>query len=272
MGFVTAKDGAQIYFREFGEGQPFVFSHGWPLNGDAWDGQMLFLAAQGFRVIAHDRRGHGRSEQTPRGNDMNTYADDLAAVIEHLDLKNAILVGHSTGGGEVARYVGRHGTGRVAKVVLVGAVTPVMKLGPNNPDGLPQEVFDGIRKAVADNRSGFYMAFPDTFFGWDIGVPKDESLRLAFWQQGMAGGAFAQYECVQQFSETDFTEDLKAIDVPTLIVHGDTDHVVPIHITAQRAVNIVPDATLKVYEGGTHAIPTINQDAFNADLLAFARG
>lgn len=271
MSYVTAKDGTQIYYREYGEGQPFVFSHGWPLNADAWDGQMLYLANNGYRVIAHDRRGHGRSEQTPRNNDMDTYADDLAAVIEALDLTDAILVGHSTGGGEVARYVGRHGTARVAKVVLVGAVTPVMKRGPNNPDGVPQEVFDGIRQAVLDNRSGFYMNFPDTFFGWDIGKPKDESLRFAFWMQGMSGGARAQYECVEQFSESDFTEDLKAIDVPTLIVHGDTDHVVPIDITARRAVEIAPQARLLVYEGGTHAIPTMDQDKFNQDLLAFAK-
>lgn len=271
MSFVSTKDGTRIYYREYGEGQPFVFSHGWPLNADAWDGQMLFLANNGFRVIAHDRRGHGRSDQPSKNNDMDTYADDLAAVIEALDLKDAILVGHSTGGGEVARYIGRHGTGRVARVVLVGAVTPVMKVGPNNPDGVPQEVFDGIRKAVLDNRSGFYMSFPDTFYGWDIGNPKDESLRFAFWQQGMSGGAHAQYECVQQFSETDFTEDLKKIDVPTLIVHGDCDHVVPIDITARKAFTIVPNATLAIYEGGTHAIPTINQDKFNADLLAFAR-
>lgn len=271
MSFVTAKDGTQIFYREFGEGRPIVFSHGWPLNADAWDGQMLFLAENGFRVIAHDRRGHGRSDQTKHGNDMDTYADDLAAVIEALDLTDAVLVGHSTGGGEVARYIGRHGSARVGKAVLVGAVTPVMKKGPNNPDGVDQEVFDGIRKAVLDNRSGFYMAFPDVFFGWDIGIPKDESLRMAFWQQGMSGSAWAQYECVAQFSETDFTEDLKKIDVPTLIVHGDTDHVVPIDITARRAAEIVSDATLLVYEGATHAIPAINQDRLNADLLAFAQ-
>lgn len=271
MGFATAKDGTKIFYREFGEGQPFVFSHGWPLNADAWDGQMLFLANNGYRVIAHDRRGHGRSEQPATGNDMDTYADDLAAVIDALDLKDAILVGHSTGGGEIARYVGRHGTARVAKMVLVGAVTPVMKVGPENPDGVPQEVFDGIRKAVLDNRSGFYMSFPDTFYGWDIGNEKDESLRWAFWQQGMSGSAYAQYECVRQFSETDFTEDLKKINVPTLVVHGDTDHVVPIDITARKAVRIIPDAKLSVYEGSTHAIPTIDQDRLNEELLAFAK-
>lgn len=271
MGFATAKDGTKIFYREFGEGQPFVFSHGWPLNADAWDGQMLFLANNGYRVIAHDRRGHGRSDQPATGNDMDTYADDLAAVIDALDLKDAILVGHSTGGGEIARYVGRHGTARVAKMVLVGAVAPVMKVGPGNPDGVPQEVFDGIRKAVLDNRSGFYMSFPDTFYGWDIGNEKDESLRWAFWQQGMSGSAYAQYECVRQFSETDFTEDLKKIDVPTLVVHGDTDHVVPIDITARKAVRIIPDAKLSVYEGSTHAIPTIDQDRLNEELLAFAK-
>lgn len=271
MAYVTAKDGTRIFYREFGQGRPIVFSHGWPLNADAWDGQMLFLAENGFRVIAHDRRGHGRSDQPATGNDMDTYADDLAAVIEALDLKDAVLVGHSTGGGEIARYVGRHGTGRVGKMVLVGAVTPLMKRGPTNPDGLPQDVFDGIRKAVLDNRSGFYLSFPDTFFGWDIGFPKDESLRLAFWQQGMAGSAYAQYQCVQQFSETDFTDDLKKIDVPLLVIHGDADHVVPIDITAKRAVEIAPHATLSIYEGAPHAIPTINRDRLNADLLAFAR-
>jgi len=271
MGFVTTKDGTKIFYREFGEGQPFVFSHGWPLNSEAWDGQMLFLANNGFRVIAHDRRGHGRSDQPAKNNDMDTYADDLAAAIEALDLKDAILVGHSTGGGEVTRYIGRHGTGRVAKAVLVGAVTPVMKAGPNNPDGVPGEVFDGIRKAVLDNRSGFYLSFPEVFFGWDVGKPKDEGMRMAFWQQGMAGSAYAQYQCVRQFSETDFTEDLKKIDVPTLIIHGDADHVVPIDITAKKAAKLAPMATLKIYEGSPHAIPATDQDRLNADLLAFAR-
>lgn len=270
MSFITTPDGTSIFYRDFGQGRPIVFSHGWPLNADAWDGQMLYLAAHGFRVIAHDRRGHGRSDHTAIGNDMDTYADDLAAVIEALDLRDAVLVGHSTGGGEVARYIGRHGTARVGKAVLVGAVTPVMKKGPNNPEGLPQDVFDGIRQAVLDNRSGFYLSFPDVFFGWDIGVPKDESLRYAFWQQGMSGSAWSQYLCVQQFSETDFTDDLAKIDVPTLIIHGDTDHVVPIDITARRAATMIKDATLLVYEGGTHAIPIINQDRFNADLAAFA--
>lgn len=271
MSFVTTKDGTQIYYREYGEGQPFVFSHGWPLNADAWDGQMLFLAKNGFRVIAHDRRGHGRSDQPATGNDMDHYADDLAAVIEALDLTDAILVGHSTGGGEIARYVGRHGTARVAKMVFIGAVTPMMKQGAANPDGVPQEVFDGIRQAVLDNRSGFYMAFPDTFFGWDRGRPKDESQRMAFWMQGMAGGAYGQYLCVEQFSATDFTDDLKAIDVPALIIHGDADSVVPIDITARKAVDIIADASLSVYEGATHAIPAQEPDRLNHDLMAFAR-
>ncbi len=271
MSFVTAKDGTRIHYREFGEGQPFVFSHGWPLNADAWDGQMLFLANNGFRVIAHDRRGHGRSDQPATGNDMDQYADDLAAVMDALDLKDAILVGHSTGGGEITRYVGRHGTSRVAKMVLIGAVTPVMAKGPNNPDGVPMEVFDGIRKAVLDNRSGFYMTFPDTFFGWDQGRAEEDGLRMAFWSQGMVGSAYAQYLCVKQFSESDFTEDLKRIDVPTLIIHGDDDQVVPIDITARKAAEIVADATLSVYEGATHAIPVQEQDRLNQDLLAFAR-
>ena len=271
MPYVTASDGTQIFYREYGEGRPIVFSHGWPLNGDAWDGQMLFLANNGFRVVAHDRRGHGRSDQPAAGNDMDHYADDLGAVLDTLDLNDAVLVGHSTGGGEIAHYVGRHGTARVGKMVFIGAVVPLMKQGPTNPDGLPQAVFDGIRKSVLDNRSGFYLSFPDVFFGFDKGVPKDEGFRYAFWQQGMAGGAHGQYECVEQFSGVDFTDDLKAIDVPVLIVHGDADNIVPIDITARRAAEIIADATLKVYEGAPHAVPTICQDRLNADLLAFAR-
>lgn len=271
MAFVTTKDGTLIFYRDFGQGRPIVFSHGWPLNADAWDGQMLFLAQNGFRVIAHDRRGHGRSDQPAQGNDMDTYADDLATVIEALDLKDAILVGHSTGGGEIARYVGRHGSARVGKMVLVSAVTPLMKKGDTNPEGLPEEVFDGIRKAVLDNRSGFYLSFPEVFFGWDTGIAKDEGFRMAFWQQGMSGSASSQYACVAQFSETDFTDDLRKIDVPVLIVHGDTDHVVPIDITARKAARTIPNATLTVYEGAPHAVPTIFQDRLNADLLAFAQ-
>jgi non-heme chloroperoxidase len=271
MSFVTTADGTQIYYREYGEGQPFVFAHGWPLNADAWDGQMLFLANNGFRVIAHDRRGHGRSDQPATGNDMDHYADDLAAVMDALDLKDAILVGHSTGGGEIARYVGRHGTSRVAGMVFIGAVIPTMAISPANPDGVPMEVFDGIRKAVLDNRSGFYTTFPDTFFGWDQGMPEEDGLRMAFWSQGMAGGAHAQYECVAQFSESDFTEDLAAIDVPALIIHGDADTVVPIDITARKAVEIITDAKLSVYEGATHAIPAQEQGRLNQDLMAFAR-
>lgn len=271
MSFVTTQDGTQIFYRDFGAGRPILFSHGWPLNADAWDGQMLFLAQNGFRVIAHDRRGHGRSDQPANGNDMDTYADDLAAVIEALDLKDAILVGHSTGGGEIARYVGRHGTARVGKMVLVSAVTPLMKKTEANPEGLSEAVFDGIRKAVLDNRSGFYLSFPEIFFGWDTGIAKDEGLRMAFWQQGMSGGAHGQYDCVKQFSETDFSADLARIDVPVLIVHGDADHVVPIDITARKAAMIVPNATLTVYEGAPHAVPNVFQDRLNADLLAFAR-
>ncbi|WAC23623.1 alpha/beta fold hydrolase [Blastomonas sp. SL216] len=271
MSFVTTADGTQIYYREYGEGQPFVFAHGWPLNADAWDGQMLFLANNGFRVIAHDRRGHGRSDQPATGNDMDHYADDLAAVMDALDLKDAILVGHSTGGGEIARYVGRHGTSRVAGMVFIGAVIPTMAKSPANPGGVPMEVFDGIRKAVLDNRSGFYMTFPDTFFGWDQGRPEEDGLRMAFWSQGMAGGAHAQYQCVAQFSETDFAEDLAAIDVPALIIHGDADSIVPIDTTARIAATLIADATLSVYEGATHAIPAQDQDRLNQDLLAFAR-
>jgi non-heme chloroperoxidase len=271
MGFVTTQDGTRIFYREFGAGQPIVFSHGWPLNADAWDGQMLFLAQNGFRVIAHDRRGHGRSDQPANGNDMDTYADDLSAVIESLDLHDAILVGHSTGGGEITRYIGRHGSARIAKMVLLGAITPVMLKSAANPDGVPMEAFDGIRKALQDNRSGFYLDFPDTFFGFNKGIPANEGLRYAFWQQGMSGGAHGQYECVSQFSELDFSADLKKADIPVLIIHGEEDQVVPIGITARVAVTIAPNAVLKVYEGAPHGFPATHQDRLNADLLAFAR-
>ncbi|WCT74424.1 alpha/beta hydrolase [Sphingomonas naphthae] len=271
MSYVTTADGTRIFYRDFGQGQPIVFSHGWPLNADAWDGQMLFLSQNGFRVIAHDRRGHGRSDQPATGNEMDTYADDLATVIDALDLTDAILVGHSTGGGEISRYVGRHGTARVAKMVLLGAVTPIMVKTADNPDGVPIEVFDGVRKAVADNRSQFYLDFPETFFGFNRGVPASEGLRQAFWQQGMSGGAFGQYACVRQFSESDFTADLKAIDVPTLVIHGDADQVVPFATTGKVAATLVPDASLIVYEGAPHGFPATHQDRLNADLLAFAR-
>jgi len=274
MSFVTTKDGTNIFYKDWGakDAQPILFSHGWPLSSDAWDGQMLFLLQQGFRVIAHDRRGHGRSDQPAFGNDMDTYADDLAAVTEALDLKNVMLVGHSTGGGEVAHYIGRHGTKRVAKAVLVGAVPPIMVSSEEFPGGLDISVFDGIRKGVADNRSDFYLQLAVPFFGMNRdGVAINEGLRQSFWSQGMAGGIVGQYACVHEFSEVDYTADLRAIDVPTLVIHGDDDQIVPIAHAGQLTAKIVKDATLKVYEGAPHGLAATHQDRLNADLLAFAR-
>ena len=273
MGTITTKDSTRIFFKDFGAGPPVVFSHGWPLNADAWDAQMVFLGQRGHRVVAHDRRGHGRSAQTWDGNTMDQYADDLAELIEHLDLKDAVLVGHSTGGGEVAHYVGRHGTGRVSKVVLVGAVPPLMLKTEKNPGGLPQEVFDGIRKNTFDNRAQFFKDLTVPFYGWNReGAKPSEGLRDAFWLQGMMGGLKGQYDCIREFSEVDYTEDLKRIDVPTLIVHGDDDQIVPIGASAMLSSKIVRGATLKVYPGGSHGLAQTQQDAFNADLLAFIEG
>jgi non-heme chloroperoxidase len=274
MSFITTKDGAEIFFKDWGprDGQPIVFSHGWPLSADAWDGQMLFMAQQGYRVVAHDRRGHGRSAQTADGNDMDTYADDLAAVIESLDLKNIVLVGHSTGGGEITRYVGRHGTGRVARMVLVGAVPPIMARTEAYPNGLPIAVFDGIRAGVAANRSKFYLDLTTPFYGFNReGAETDEGLRQAFWAQGMAGSIVGQYACVREFSEVDYTDDLKKIDVPTLIIHGDDDQIVPIGNSGELSSKIVKGAELKVYAGGSHGLAQTEQARFNADLLAFVR-
>ncbi|MDF0542380.1 alpha/beta hydrolase [Sphingobium sp. H39-3-25] len=274
MPYVTTNDGARIFYKDWGakDAQPVVFSHGWPLSADAWDGQMLFMLQQGYRVIAHDRRGHGRSDQTATGNDMDTYADDLAAVIEALDLKNAILVGHSTGGGEISHYVGRHGTARVAKMVLIGAVPPRMAKSEAYPDGLPIAVFDGIRKGVADNRSQFYLDLTTPFFGFNRdGVDVNEGLKQSFWAQGMAGSMLGQYLCIREFSEVDYTDDLKAIDVPTLVIHGDDDQIVPIGNAGLLSAKIVKDATLKIYEGAPHGLTATHQDRLNADLLAFAR-
>jgi len=273
MGTITTKDSTRIFFKDFGAGPPVVFSHGWPLNADAWDAQMVFLGQRGHRVVAHDRRGHGRSAQTWDGNTMDQYADDLAELIEHLDLKDAVLVGHSTGGGEVAHYVGRHGTGRVSKVVLVGAVPPLMLKTEKNPGGLPQEVFDGIRKNTFDNRAQFFKDLTVPFYGWNReGAKPSEGLRDAFWLQGMMGGLKGQYDCIREFSEVDYTEDLKRIDVPTLIVHGDDDQIVPIGASAMLSSKIVRGAKLKVYPGGSHGLAQTQQDAFNADLLAFIEG
>ena len=275
MSFVTANDGTRIFYKDWGDktAQPIVFSHGWPLSADAWDGQMLFFARQGYRVIAHDRRGHGRSDQPATGNDMDTYADDLAAVIAALNLQNAVLVGHSTGGGEITRYVGRHGTSRVARMVLIGAVPPIMAKTERYPGGLPIEVFDGIRTGVASNRSQFYLDLTTPFYGFNReGVAAHEGLRQSFWRQGMMGSILGQYLCIHEFSEVDYTEDLKAIDVPTLIIHGDDDQIVPIGNSAELSARIVQGAELKVYEGADHGLTATHQDRVNADLLAFIRG
>lgn len=270
MSTVKAKDGTEIYYKDWGTGQPVVFSHGWPLDADAWDAQMLFLVQKGFRVIAHDRRGHGRSGQSSGGNDMDTYADDLAAVIEALDLKGATLVGHSTGGGEVAHYIGRHGTARVAKAVLIGAVPPLMLKTAANPGGLPMDVFDGIRAGVVANRSQFYKDLAIPFFGFNRPDAKVSQGTIdEFWRQGMLGSIKGQYECIKQFSEVDYTEDLKKIDVPTLILHGDDDQIVPIDDSARLSAEIVKNATLKVYPGASHGMCVVNADQVNADLLAF---
>ncbi len=272
MSIFTTKHGTQHFYRDWGSGPPIVFSHGWPLSADAWDAQMLFFGQQGFRVIAHDRRGHGRSEQTWDGNDMNTYADDLARLFEVLDLKHAILVGHSTGGGEVARYLGRHGTGRVAKAVLLGAVPPLMLKTAANPDGLPMAVFDGIRAGVAGDRSQFFKDLTLPFYGFNReGATVSEGLRESFWLQGMQAGIKPAYDCIEQFSETDFTADLKAIDVPTLVAHGDDDQIVPLVASAKRSAELLAKPTLKIYPGAPHGLAQTQPELFNNDLLAFIR-
>src|SRR5438552_5017167 len=267
---ITTKDGAQIFYKDWGSGQPIVFSHGWPLNADAWDEQLFFLASNGYRAIAHDRRGHGRSSQPWDGNEMNTYADDLAALVEALDLKKAVHVGHSTGGGEVARYIGRHGTARVAKAVLIGAVPPLMLKTPANPGGLPMEVFDGIRAGVLADRSQFFKELTDTFYGYNRpGAKVSQGVRESFWLQGMMAGFPACYFCVKAFSETDQTEDLKKIEVPTLILHGDDDQIVPIANAALLSAKLIKKATLKIYKGASHGLCTTHKDQVNEDLLAF---
>jgi non-heme chloroperoxidase len=270
MNTITTKQGVEIFYKDWGKGQPVVFSHGWPLTADAWDGQMAYLLERGYRVIAHDRRGHGRSTQTFENNDMDHFADDLGELIEQLDLKDAILVGHSTGGGEVTRYIGRHGTKRVAKIVLLGAVPPLMLKTEKNPGGLPMEVFDGIRKGTFDNRAQFFKDIVVPFYGYNReGKTLSEGIRDSFWLQGMMGGIKAQLDSIKAFSETDFTEDLKKFDVPTLIVHGDDDQIVPIGASALMSAKLVPNAELKIYKGADHGLSQTHQDQFNADLLAF---
>jgi non-heme chloroperoxidase len=272
MSTITTNDGTQIYYKDWGSGQPVVFSHGWPLSADAWEDQMLFLGGRGYRVIAHDRRGHGRSSQPWNGNDMDTYADDVAALVEALALNNAIHVGHSTGGGEVARYIGRHGTKRVSKAVLIAAIPPLMLKTAANPAGLPMEVFDGIRAGVLADRSQFFKDLTTPFYGANRpGAKVSQGLRDSFWLQGMQAGFKNVFDCIKAFSETDHTDDLRKLNVPTLIIHGDDDQIVPIGASAQAAVKIAPKAQLKVYPGAPHGLCSTHKDQVNADLLAFLK-
>jgi non-heme chloroperoxidase len=274
MGTIKTKDGVEIYYKDWGKGQPIIFSHGWPLSADDWDTQMLFFLNHGFRVIAHDRRGHGRSSQPGEGHDMDHYADDLAAVTSHLDLKDAIHIGHSTGGGEVTRYIGRHGEGRVAKAVLISSVPPLMVKTPANPGGLPKEVFDGLQAQLAANRAQFYVELPSgPFYGYNRpGAKPQQGVIDNWWRQGMMGGAKAHYDGIVAFSQTDFTEDLKKFTVPTLVMHGDDDQIVPYADAGVLSAKLVKGAILKIYKGFPHGMPTTNADTINADLLAFCKG
>jgi non-heme chloroperoxidase len=272
MSSFETRDGANIYFKDWGAGRPIVFSHGWPLNADAWDEQLYFMASNGYRAIAHDRRGHGRSDQRWEGNDLTTYADDLAELLETLDLKGAVLVGHSTGGGEVTRYIGRHGTGRVSRAVLLSAIPPLMLKTPINPGGLPIGAFDRLRAGLAADRSQFFRDLSLRFYGANRpGSTVSQGVHDNFWWQSMQVGFKAAYDCIQAFSETDLTDDLKKFDVPTMIVHGDDDQIVPIGASAYLASKLVRGAVLKVYPGAPHGILVTHRDQFNADLLAFVR-
>jgi non-heme chloroperoxidase len=273
MPTVTTDDGVEIFYKDWGSGQPLVFHHGWPLSSDEWDAQLLFFVQQGFRVVAHDRRGHGRSAQVADGHDMDHYAADAAAVVAHLDLRDAVHIGHSTGGGEVARYVARHGAGRVAKAVLIGAVPPLMLQTPENPNGLPLEVFDGFRAGVAENRAQFYLDVASgPFYGFNRPEAEvSQGVIWNWWRQGMAGAAKAHYDGIAAFSETDFTADLGAMDVPTLLMHGDDDQVVPIADSAELAIKLLKDGTLTVYPGLSHGMCVVNADQINADLLEFIK-
>jgi len=272
-GTITTNDGVEIFFKDWGDGQPIVFSHGWPLSADDWDNQMLFFLRHGYRVVAHDRRGHGRSTQTGDGHDMNHYADDLAAVVERLDLHDAIHVGHSTGGGEVARYLARHGESRAAKAALIAAVPPLMVKTDANPDGLPKEVFDDLKAQLAANRSVFYRALPSgPFYGFNRpGVESSEAIIDNWWRQGMMGGAKAQYDGIVAFSQTDFTEDLKKITLPVLVMHSEDDQIVPYIASGPRSAELLPNGTLKTYKDFPHGMPTTQADVINADLLEFFR-
>jgi non-heme chloroperoxidase len=273
MSTFKTEDGTKIYYKEWGSGDPVVLCHGWPLTADSWESQMFFLASHGYRCIAHDRRGHGRSSQPSHGNEMNTYADDLAALMERLDLKRATLIGFSTGGGEVARFIGRHGTKRVAKAVLISSVPPLMLKTEGNPGGLPMETFDGLRKKLLADRSQFFKDVPSgPFYGFNReGAKKSQGLIDSWWLQGMAGGHLNTYECIKAFSETDFTEDLKKFDVPTLIIHGDDDQVVPIDAAGRASAKLIKGSKLIVYAGAPHGITDTHKDRLNADLLAFLR-
>ena len=274
MATITTRDGTRIFYKDWGpkDGQPIVFSHGWPLSADAWDAQMVFFASQGFHTIAHDRRSHGRSDQVWENNTMDQYADDLAELIDALDLRNAVLVGHSTGGGEVTRYVGRHGTARVAKIALIGAVPPLMLKTEANPGGLPIEAFDAIRTGTFNNRSQFFKDLTTPFYGYNrAGAAISEGIRESFWLQGIMGGLKGQLDSIRAFSESDFHEDFKRFDKPTLVLHGDDDQIVPIGASALATAKLVPQAELTIYEGADHGLTQTHQDRFNADLLAFIR-